>query len=234
MRFIQSPKRCWKVKNPWSEKVQWSTQYLGRDNSKQKFDGNWPQSSWHEHLWQEHRVGSYSKLWPWHIHLSSVTSPSAPHTPRVSAGAFTLTTAAPFEDACESAASESFGPLMCVSLSESLVPDGWWREEGGGDGEIFPSISRVLVPLADTPPLCCSLPECTVRVSPVQSCGCRGRQGDGLGLCWPGHWRKWRRNFMCDQAVSHCALEHLYTSPLNITASIIHYRGKSQHGSCCF
>lgn len=57
----------------------------------------------------------------------------------------------------------SVGPLMCVSLSESLVLDGWLRK-GGPCGEIFASISRVFVPLAETLPLCHLLPECCVRV----------------------------------------------------------------------
>ena len=43
----------------------------------------------------------------------------------------------------------------------------WAVDRGKGgrrDGEIFPSISRVLVPLADTLPLCCSLLEVCVCV----------------------------------------------------------------------
>lgn len=111
----------------------------------------------------------------------------------------------------------SVGPLMCVSLSECLVPDGWLREWRGGrrrDAEIFPCISRVLVPLADTLPLCSSLPECIVCtcVSPVQSCGCRGRQRDWFSLCWSGQWRKWRLDSICYWTAVHfplAALLHL-------------------------
>lgn len=59
----------------------------------------------------------------------------------------------------------SLGPLMCVTLSESLVLDGRLREEGEEAAEAFsPSISRVLVPLANTAPLCRLLPECNACV----------------------------------------------------------------------
>lgn len=53
----------------------------------------------------------------------------------------------------------------CVSVCQRL----WFQaadggKKGGGNGEVFPSISKVLVPLADTRLFFCSLPECCLRV----------------------------------------------------------------------
>lgn len=62
----------------------------------------------------------------------------------------------------------------------------WMRKARGGRRNVFfPSVSRVLVPLAGRRPLCRSIPECSASVPPVQSCGRRGRQLDGFGRVWP-------------------------------------------------
>lgn len=65
------------------------------------------------------------------------------------------------------------GPLMCVSLSESSG-SGWLIKKSKrgavGNRDFFSSISRLLVPLAGTLPLCHSLLKCRmcVRVNAVR------------------------------------------------------------------
>lgn len=75
----------------------------------------------------------------------------------------------------------SIAPLMCVSLSESLVPDGWLRDQGCRGVERFFLLSAEFWSLWLT---CCHSAfhchGCSLckYVLTVQSCGCRTRQGD--------------------------------------------------------
>lgn len=95
----------------------------------------------------------------------------------------------------------STGPLMCVSLSESLVLDDY-KTEGDqvGNGifiSYFTYISRLLVPLARTLPLCKSLLKwhaCVRAYVCSQACGHRGRLVDRFCLLRPDLQRKWKSN----------------------------------------
>lgn len=108
-------------------------------------------SYWLKTKWQEYRVSCHNNLQAWCVHPSSITSLLSPYS-------LTQYWIVHSQNCCclqMHLNKHNIGPLMCVSLSESLVLDGWLREGGaGGNGEIFLSISRVLVPLADTLPLC--------------------------------------------------------------------------------
>lgn len=70
--------------------------------------------------------------------------------------------------------------LMCVSLSESLVLEGWWKEQGEGTEtereRDFPLHQHTACPFGryTATLLVC---EC-VFVCSLCNCGCRGRQGD--------------------------------------------------------
>lgn len=72
--------------------------------------------------------------------------------------------------------------LMCVSLSESLVLEGWWKEQRQREREIFLYISTLPVPLADTLPLylCVSVCLCVPCVTVVAGAD----RETGYGLCW--------------------------------------------------
>lgn len=86
----------------------------------------------------------------------------------------------------------SFAPLMCVSLSESLVPDGWWRDQGCGGWRDFSLCQQSSGPF--WPTHCHSALHCHdrslcvfvwVSVNTVQSCGCRSRRQDWFASAGP-------------------------------------------------
>lgn len=149
----------------------------------------------------------------WCIHPSAVTSPS---TPSPLAQCWSCC----FQMHVNKQHLKALVP-WCVSVCQSL----WFRmadggKKGEGDGEIFPSISRVLVPLADTH--CHSAVHsqnavCVCVLAQSRAVVAGADRETGSVFAGPRQWRKWRRDFMCNQSVNH-PIEQLYISHLSITA----------------